>query len=284
MKIGFFTLVTPELTPLDALQTAREYGYDGISLRVAEVGTPAPGTINYWNGNRCSMPPEKLGSELPVLVGAARDENVEVPSLGAYFRHDQVDRIEPLMRIMRDNGVKGLRIAGTAHDGKTNYRDQFAAMRRGYEHLAGLAKRYGVRACVEQHHETLAPSVSSCLRLVDGLDPQHIGVILDPGNAVSEGFESYQLAVEMLGDYLAEVHIKNGTPIPAGRSAGGFAQWKVQWGGLREGLANLEELGRVLRQCGFSGYLMLEDFSDRPMDLRLREGAAVLRQMANGNA
>ncbi len=282
MKLGLFTLITPELTPLQAVHAAREYGYDGICLRVADVGTPAAGKINYWSGNRCSIPLERLAADLPTFVTAARDAKLEVPSLGAYFRHDQVDQIERLMRIMRDNGVKGLRIAGSSHDGKTNYRDQFAAMRRGYEHLETLARNYGVRACVEQHHETLAPTVSACMRLVDGLDPRHIGVILDPGNAVAEGFETYRLAVEMLGDYLAEVHVKNGIMVPAGRSAGGFAQWKAQWGGLRDGLANFEELGGVLRRQKFNGYLMLEDFSDRPMDVRLREGAAVMRQMADG--
>ncbi|GIX08239.1 MAG: hypothetical protein KatS3mg115_2642 [Candidatus Poribacteria bacterium] len=39
--------------------------------------------------------------------------------------------------------------------------------------------------------------------------PEQVGVIHDAGNMVHEGFENYQMGCELLGPYLAHVHVKN---------------------------------------------------------------------------
>jgi len=56
---------------------------------------------------------------------------------------------------------------------------------------------------------TMTPSPALAERLVSHFDPRHVGVILDAGNMVYEGFETYSLAVDLLGPYLAHVHVKN---------------------------------------------------------------------------
>ncbi|MNH42928.1 hypothetical protein D3C79_1047240 [compost metagenome] len=59
------------------------------------------------------------------------------------------------------------------------------------------------------HFGNIAPSASLARQLVDGFDAKHIGVIYDPGNMVYEGFEQYKLGLEVLGEYLGHVHVKN---------------------------------------------------------------------------
>lgn len=56
--------------------------------------------------------------------------------------------------------------------------------------------------------DTLISSPSAAYRALEGFDPAHIGLIFDPGNMVNEGFEDYQKSFELLGDYIAHIHIK----------------------------------------------------------------------------
>jgi len=44
---------------------------------------------------------------------------------------------------------------------------------------------------------------------VSDFDLRYIGIIYDLGNMVHEGYENYKLGLELLGDYLSYVHVKN---------------------------------------------------------------------------
>jgi sugar phosphate isomerase/epimerase len=120
---------------------------------------------------------------------------------------------------------------------------------------------------VEIHHGTICPSASSAYRLVSHFDPEAIGVIYDPGNMVFEGFEDYRLGIELLGPYLAHVHIKNAAyTIP---EKGGV--WIPCWAPLEDGVVNFTWLFTALQEAGYDGWLSMEDFSEaRPSGEELR--------------
>ncbi|WP_139202042.1 sugar phosphate isomerase/epimerase, partial [Curtobacterium sp. MCBA15_016] len=100
----------------------------------------------------------------------------------------------------------------------------------------------GVKALVELHHMTITPSASAALRLVDGLDPEHIGVIHDLGNLVIEGHEDHLAAFELLGPYLAHAHVKNARWVDTGDTrADGSTVWQNEWAPLRTGQASVSE-------------------------------------------
>ena len=133
--------------------------------------------------------------------------------------------------------------------------------------------RYGVRALVETHHKTITPSASLTHRLVSGFDPEHVGVLFDPGNMVFEGFEDYRMGLELLGPYLAHVHLKNARYAPHKDGV-----WRPVWSPLEAGVVDFRAFLAALRGVGYDGWLVLEDFSGaRPSGEALRHNLAFVR-------
>jgi sugar phosphate isomerase/epimerase len=114
-----------------------------------------------------------------------------------------------------------------------------------------------VKAVVEIHHGTICPSASLTHRLVSGLDPELVGVIFDPGNMAREGFEDYRIGFELLGPYLAHVHLKNAAFEPP--EADGV--WQHRWTPLEDGVVDFGSLFEALNASGYGGWFVVEDFS-----------------------
>ena len=128
--------------------------------------------------------------------------------------------------------------------------------------------------------DTLISSPSAAYRALEGFDPAHIGLIFDPGNMVNEGFEDYQKSFELLGDYIAHIHIKNGILAPDGEDELGACKWKRVWTPLKKGMADLKKLFAVARKAGYDGTFSIEDFSnDEATPDKLRENIAYLKAL-----
>jgi sugar phosphate isomerase/epimerase len=105
-------------------------------------------------------------------------------------------------------------------------------------------------------------------------------VIHDAGNMVFEGFESYRMGLEVLGPYLAHVHLKNARWSPAGSRADGTIRWAAAFAPLGEGSVDVRELLRALRAVGYDGWISFEDFStDRPLLDRTRANLESAREL-----
>jgi sugar phosphate isomerase/epimerase len=161
-----------------------------------------------------------------------------------------------------------------------SYPALFEAARKDFAWVADRAAQHGVKALVELHHQTICASASAALRLLDGLDPAHVGVIHDIGNLLIEGQEDYRAAFEMLGPYLAHVHVKNVAWREAGRRADGSAIWSADWAPLRDGVADLGAYFGALQDHDYDGWVTLEDFSTvLPLGERTRDNLGYLRSL-----
>jgi sugar phosphate isomerase/epimerase len=124
-----------------------------------------------------------------------------------------------------------------------------------------LCRQYGVKGLIETHHVTIAASASAAYRLVEGFNPDHIGVLYDPGNMVYEGFENYRMGMELLGPYLAHVHVKNAVWRQTGAAEDGAARWAGGWSPIKQGIVPWKQVIEDLRAVRYDGYLGVEDFS-----------------------
>jgi sugar phosphate isomerase/epimerase len=84
---------------------------------------------------------------------------------------------------------------------------------------------------------------------------------------VYEGFEDYRIGLELLGPYLAHVHVKNAAFT---RPEGGGV-WTARAAPIEDGVVNFEALLTAFRDAGYDGWLSFEDFSlARPSRAALR--------------
>lgn len=279
INIGVFTVSAPEYDPFEALDVFARLGYTGVEWRVIQD----PGDKSkpsFWSGNRTSMSAEELIEKAPELKKKARSLGLAMPSLGAYVDCSHLGVVELHMKAAVAIGAKSLRIGPGAYNREQGrYRDLFKKARAQYAKVAKLAARYRVRALIETHMGLLTPSVASAVAVLQGLDPAHVGIMWDPANGVTEGAETCAMAVDLAGDYLAEVHVKN-VRAESRREADGRTLWCYKSCPPDVGIVNWPAVVAELKKAKFKGWFFMEDFStEQPLRERLEHDIRWFRRV-----
>jgi len=261
MKIAIFTVCVPEhdLAKTAAL-LARE-GYDGVEWRVQRVD-PALATepASYWRHNKSTVDLATIVEQAPAVRALTHAVGLEMPSLATYLPCSDGENAERVMKAAAIMGVPMVRLGVPRYDRTRPYRDLFGETRAHLESLSRLAAAYGVKVLVEIHMGTITPSAGLAHRLLDGFDADLVGAIYDPGNMVCEGYEAWRMGMELLGPYLAHVHVKNYIWQPREEDELGTLHWAPQPAPLSRGMVDWGQVIEDLHAVGYQGYLSLEDF------------------------
>ena len=265
MKVGVFTVGLPDLTPEEAVREIESAGYHGVEWRVTRVPEEARSEEpSFWGNNLCTLAPTEEEARRARRI--SEEAGLEIPGLGTYVAVGDLEAADEAMRFAVTSGAPQVRVGAGAPDGRP-YEELFAAARGFLAGVEKLARSNGVKALIEIHHKTICPSASLAHRLVSAFDPDLVGVILDPGNMAQEGYEDYRIGAELLGPYLAHVHIKNSA---FERPAGGGV-WEPRWAPLEDGVVDFGQVFEALQHVDYDGWLVMEDFSGvRPSKEALR--------------
>ena len=91
-----------------------------------------------------------------------------------------------------------------------------------------------------------------------------MGVIHDLGNLLIEGWEEPTAAFQLLGEYLAHVHLKNARWTARGPAdERGGIRWENGWATLREGQGDVLAYLRALVAHGYDGWITLAPAQSR---------------------
>lgn len=279
MKYAVCTVSTPTMTPEEIAPKLKEIGYDGVEWRIVDEAPNPPG-MTFWHGNKATIPFTGILEKAPEVRKLAEDNGLAMPSLGTYVEASDLASVETAMKAASTMGVPQLRVNVARYDGSEPFTPIWDQSRDAYRQVAKLAGKYGVRALIELHHGSICPSASAARRFLEGFDPAYVGVIHDAGNMVYEGFENYRMGFELLGDYLAHIHVKNARWLPQRYLEDKSVVWTSSAAPVHKGIADMRVLFRALRQIGYDGWVSLEDFSsERPLEDRLRENLAFLKKI-----
>jgi sugar phosphate isomerase/epimerase len=289
MKFSVFTASTPDWTPEEAVSTLAAQGWDGIEWRITDQAEATP--AGFWAGNKATFPLAGLEDNLERIADITRESGLGFSGIGGYARCDNHADVDRMLAATAALGAGQVRVTtlplGTAARGSEGpsgipYPELFESARRDFEWVAERAAHHGVKALVELHHRTITASASSARRLLEGLDPQHVGVIHDLGNLLIEGQEDYLPAFELLGEYLAHIHVKNARWVRRERAdESGAAVWENEWAPLQSGQGSVLQYFRALANVGYDGWVTVEDFStELPLEERTAGNLAYLRRTA----
>ncbi|WP_240470756.1 sugar phosphate isomerase/epimerase family protein [Haematomicrobium sanguinis] len=291
LKYSVFTASTPDWTPEEALAEISGAGYQGIEWRVVDQA-PSDGT-GFWMGNRATIPFTGILEAAPRIAEQTREAGLSISGVGGYQLASNREGAATMLEATAAMGAPQVRLTmqwlGSSRelDERTDGREMVSAARADLAWAVERAKDLGVKVLVEMHHRTIAASASGALRLVEGLDPEHIGVIHDSGNMVVEGQEDYLFGFQILGEYLAHVHLKNsrwvaGEEEPAAGLEGVAAQrWRPEQTPMWRGIADLDAYLAGLARVGYTGWITMEDFSEtEPLADRIKHNLAYIRGLA----
>lgn len=294
MKLSVFTVMLPDCTINDTLELLSKNGYDGVEWRFTNNDPTRRGEApSFWGNNFSTVETTATDEELRALRERTEAAGLTVPNLAAYIGSGDLAATETAMRVAKQLGAPSVRIGVPGYD-RTRHYSHLLKEARTYLHEAQeLSQTYGVKGVIEVHFGNIASSATLARQLVDGLDPERIGVIYDPGNMVYEGFEQYKLGIEVLGEYLAHVHMKNAiwkrteTSLPSILAANASDQrephapiWKAAWSPISEGIVHWPQVIADLKATGYDGWLSFEDFSaSASSDKLLQDNIAYIRSL-----
>lgn len=269
MKFGVFTVSMPEYDPAQSVALLKELGYDGVEWRVTEMPDEEPKDVpyamRYWAYNKSTLDVRDIAAQALEAKRLCDEAGLEIFALTTYLPLEEHEKIAEVAKAAKSIGCHRMRAGLVNYNPATSdktYPELIAATRENLKALEPILKENDVKLMLETHHDTLVSSPSASYRMLEGFDPHYYGIILDPGNMVYEGFEDYQKTFELLGDYLAHVHVKNSMLESDGVDEFGAAKWKRSWMPLKKGMANLKHLFEVMAAMGYDGTVSVEDFSN----------------------
>lgn len=255
-KVSLFTACAPWVS-LDLLAPiCAKAGLQGLDLAVKEQAFDPAKPINYWGNNAAGVNLANLETDLPQIQNILATTGLACPVLCSYLQASEVEKIRRLAQAAKTLGVPMVRI-GIPGPRPGQVRTQVEETRAQWQVLAAIAAEYGIRFVLELHDRTITSSPSGALRILDGINPAHVGVILDIGNMAIEGNEPLAMSIELLGPYLAHVHVKDL-----------IFQESQNWNGVQhrfvplgEGCIRWTECLKLLAAANYQGWLVLENFS-----------------------
>jgi sugar phosphate isomerase/epimerase len=249
MKLGVYSLVTPDYKVDEAAELVAGIGYEAIEW-----------TVDYpkavWDGvSKWHISSDDLEASAAAARAAAKRNGLAVPSLGTRCNCFDTEGVQHCMVAAKLAGAPAIRVMAPSYDGRVPFGDLLEKGKAAYERIEHMARDSGVRVLVELHHGLISASASGTLRLIEGRDPDWVAAMFDPGNMIQEGMENWRMAMEILGPYLRHVHVKNGRWVrdPSGK-------WVHERASLADGFVNWKQVIDGLKSVGYEGFLDIEDF------------------------
>ena len=247
MKYSVFTVIMQEFSLLEVVQILGEIGYDGVEWRVRDDGK--------------HIHPKEIVERAEEVKRISEENGLEIPALATYLPLEELETIKEVFEGAKAMGAPMVRVAAPRYRRKADYNELCSLAIKKLEEIEKLAKSAGVKTLLEIHMGNIMPSASAAYRIVRNFDPERLGVIFDPGNMMREGYEDWRLGMELLGPYLAHIHLKNTKWEESERRDDGTVVWKPTWCALREGLVDWADVMAQIKFCGYKGYISSENFA-----------------------
>jgi sugar phosphate isomerase/epimerase len=263
MKLGVFTTFLPEYTFPEACKLIKSIGYDGVQPRIvppnSAVFDPAK-PFNPWGNNKGGISETDFFADPKGALKAATDIGLQISSVASYTSAAEMDRALAMVKACSKAGIKNVRISALPmpKEQKFDHAGFIEKARGSYKELVQEAKRAGVRPCLELHMGTAWPSAAGVVNFLRGISPEDVGVLYDPANMISDGWEVPVVAVNVLGPYLAEVHVKNSKWLPDSDDPRGVKKWKTVPADLEDGCVNWADVIDLLKVHNYQGWLVEE--------------------------
>lgn len=272
MRTALFTKLFGDRPVSVVSDTAADLGFDGIDLLVRE-GFPA-------------SPADPSGIESTIRRFAA----TPTPVLTVTTDMTDIDGypVDRLLGICADAGIPTVRVGYWYYDCRERYRVLLDRAREQLNRLAEVSARHGTTLLVQLHGGTIHSSGALAANLIAGTDPGAVATYIDPGNqTVQDGREDWRLTLDILGDRLRCVGVKNGGWSARELRTSGQRAWASDWLGVADGAVPWDEILAELLTRSYDGVLSFHGHYDLPFEQvvdQTRTDVGFVRRLIDGGA
>lgn len=257
MQISVLTKLFADRSLDAACETAADLGFDAVELM----------------GRDPHFGPETTTAEAEELRALLDDLGLEVSCVASYTggyldkgpeeRERERERLEHFCELAQAVGCPRIRHGpGGPPEHRASdedYEEAIEWMRRA----ADVAAAHDVDLLVEIHSLTVVESAEGARRLIEGVDRDNLGAMHDAGNMYISRKEFGPESIEVLGDHLEHVHVKD--ELRVADEARGTFELETPAGDelfqprlLGEGAVDHGPLFAALQDAGYDGYVTLE--------------------------
>jgi sugar phosphate isomerase/epimerase len=279
MNYSATTVLLPEFDLEETAALLSRLGYDGAEWRVRYLPEGARDkAYSPWGNVKNDLSPANLLAEAPRLRRVSDDYGLAIAGVASNISCTELEDVKRLAEGCAACGAPLFRLMAPSGYNRTRpFPELLEEAVDGFGKALEITRPYKVKVVVEIHMGTLTVSASQAYLLVRHFSPDDIGVIYDFNNMTREGFETWRMGMELLGPYLAHVHIGNHTPRPGEVLPDGTQKWVWEGASLAKGLSDIPQGIADLKAVGYGGFVSLEDFRSMPAEEKLREGLAYLK-------
>lgn len=275
-RLGASSASLPTLSPEHLVEHLAREGYQGVEWRVASIdGLDSGRPWDARTNNRCTVAP--TAKAIDRIYRHCQSHGLQIFGLSPYLEVGDIDNARLLIDLAAQAGQARLRLWGPGYQHQ-RYAVGYSRMRRFLDDIVPLAENAGIQLALEVHQRTICSSPSLAMRVAEHYPAQQLGIIYDLGNLAIEGREDVQLSLDLMGDYLAHVQVKNVAYVPQASGEG----WSWEWCPPDAGVLPLKSMLSTLRNNGFDDWISIEDFDASHTDvLKLSRNRDLVRRYMN---
>lgn len=152
---------------------------------------------------------EDLSSSLSSYVKRAQETGLQCDFATWAIEPEKVLGKGEVLSVMADAGLRGYRTGYFDQRSDETYPEALRRARSILEAVVELSSSKGLRVVVQVHHGRLMTNPESMALLVEGFDPQQLGVMLDVGNQGFEGHVAWDRADNILAGHWTDLGVKD---------------------------------------------------------------------------
>ena len=283
MKFSATTVMMPEHDLRETAELLAHLGFDGAEWRCRQIpDSQREAAFSPWGNVKNDLSPANLAERGGELVSVSESLGLAVVGLATNMPASDLEQVRLAAEGCAKWGIPMFRLgAPRGYDRQSDYRDLIDDTLRAFEAALAITAPLGVKCILEIHRGTVACSASQAYLVAHHFDPQHLGVIFDVANmSLGEGFEPVTMGLDLLGQWVAHVHIGGGRPTVGARRDDGQQTYGWDTCDLADSILDVPHFLAELQARDYAGYLSVEDFRTVPLESKLSGQLAYLRQSA----
>lgn len=218
----------------DAAQLAAEIGFDGLDLTVRPGG---------------HVLPENVEEDLPRAVEAIRKAGLKTHMFTSSVTHPGNEHTEPVLRTASELGFTHYRTGYLSYKDNMGIMESIESYKPQWKDLMAMNKELGLHGGYQNHSGArLGGPVWDLYELLDGMNPEYVGVQYDVRHGTVEGGNSWLLGMQLVRPFIQTTVIKDF--VWQQRDNG---RWRPQSVPLGEGMVNWDRYWELVSELGISG-------------------------------